>query len=70
MDFRKHEKTRKSYLAHENDSYDASLQLKQFAVLFWYITVISVYICVDFFADMTMFKEIRYQKDLMSIGGC
>ena len=30
MDFRKQEKTRKSYLAHENDSYDASLKLKQF----------------------------------------
>ena len=67
MDFRKHEKTRKSYLAHENDSYDANFKLKQFAVLFWYITVISVYICVDFFAEMMMFQKIRYQKDLMSM---
>ena len=63
MDFRKHEKTRKSYFAHENDSYDPSLKLKQF----WYITIISVYICVDFFAEMTMFKKIRYQKDIMSM---
>ena len=67
MDFRKHEKTRKSYLAHENDSYDASFKLKQFAVLFWCITVISVYIYVDFFAEMTIIEKIRYKKNLMSM---